>query len=165
MIPTLTVRETVLFSARMRLPSIMNDAEREERTDVVIRQMGLSHVMNTKGCCCCCCCCCFFFFLVTDYSYALFQLAPRMKREFQVVKGNVWQSQLSSLQIRLFSFWMNAPAVCKYFFFLQHLIHFLTAQNEYRGLSVFCLFFFFFLLISFKKIRQMLFVWFVRFII
>ncbi len=51
MIPTLTVRETVLFSARMRLPSIMNDAEREERTDVVIRQMGLSHVMNTKGCC------------------------------------------------------------------------------------------------------------------
>jgi ABC-type multidrug transport system ATPase subunit len=49
MIPTLTVRETVLFSARLRLPSVMNDAEREERTDAVIRQMGLSHVANTKG--------------------------------------------------------------------------------------------------------------------
>lgn len=40
-VPTLTVRECVLFSARMRLPALMNDAEREMRVTEALEAMGL----------------------------------------------------------------------------------------------------------------------------
>lgn len=46
-VPTLTVRETVLFSARMRLPASMNDSERERRTDDALAAMGLHDVKDT----------------------------------------------------------------------------------------------------------------------
>lgn len=46
-VPTLSVRETVLFAARMRLPALMNDAEREQRTDDALDAMGLTHVRDT----------------------------------------------------------------------------------------------------------------------
>ncbi len=45
--PTLTLRESVLFAARMRPPALMNDAERDQRTDEAIEAMGLTHVRDT----------------------------------------------------------------------------------------------------------------------
>lgn len=47
-LPFLTVRETILFAARMRLPSLMNDEEREQHTDHVIDLLGLNHIRNIR---------------------------------------------------------------------------------------------------------------------
>lgn len=45
---TLTVRETVLFSARLRLPAVMNQEERQLMTDQMIESLGLSHCEDTE---------------------------------------------------------------------------------------------------------------------
>jgi len=41
---TLTVRETVLFSARLRIPNSVTLAEKEAKVDKILEQLGLSHV-------------------------------------------------------------------------------------------------------------------------
>ncbi|KAG6546016.1 hypothetical protein Mapa_012679 [Marchantia paleacea] len=45
--PLLTVRETLLFSARLRLRESMTHAEKLERVELVIQQLGLSVCANT----------------------------------------------------------------------------------------------------------------------
>lgn len=46
--PLLTVRETLLYSARLKLRGSMTYKEKEERVELVIQQMGLSLCGNTK---------------------------------------------------------------------------------------------------------------------
>lgn len=45
---TLTVRENFQFSGSLRLPSGLGKAERNERVDTVISELGLSHCADTK---------------------------------------------------------------------------------------------------------------------
>ena len=45
---TLTVRENFQFSAALRLPSSISKAEREERVNGVIEELGLSHCADSK---------------------------------------------------------------------------------------------------------------------
>lgn len=42
----LTVRETLMYTARLRLPRTFNDVERRERVEEVMADLGLSHVHN-----------------------------------------------------------------------------------------------------------------------
>jgi ABC-type multidrug transport system ATPase subunit len=44
--PNLTVRETLHYTAHLRLPSSMTVAERESRVEEVIREMGLGHCQH-----------------------------------------------------------------------------------------------------------------------
>ncbi|EJU05788.1 hypothetical protein DACRYDRAFT_20168 [Dacryopinax primogenitus] len=44
----LTVRETLLFAARLRLPETMPDASKQARVFEVLDQLGLSHVAETR---------------------------------------------------------------------------------------------------------------------
>src|SRR5690242_20378707 len=44
--PNLTVRETLYYTAALRLPRTFDAAEREVRVKEVIREMGLSHCEN-----------------------------------------------------------------------------------------------------------------------
>jgi ABC-type multidrug transport system ATPase subunit len=44
---TLTVHETVMFSARMRLPAVMNDTARLACADAALAAMGLTGCRNT----------------------------------------------------------------------------------------------------------------------
>eukprot|EP00850_Spirogloea_muscicola_P005787 SM000027S09568 [mRNA] locus=s27:52714:57126:- [translate_table: standard] len=46
--PVLTVRETLLFSASLRLPGYMAWAEKVERVDSLIEELALHHCINTK---------------------------------------------------------------------------------------------------------------------
>ncbi|KAL3681208.1 hypothetical protein R1sor_024164 [Riccia sorocarpa] len=46
--PLLTVRETLMFSARLRLPESMASSEKQERVDLVIQQLGLRNCASTK---------------------------------------------------------------------------------------------------------------------
>lgn len=46
--PTATVRETILFSARTRLPRDTTTAQKEERVDEVIRTLGLTSVQDHR---------------------------------------------------------------------------------------------------------------------
>lgn len=47
----LSVRETVLFSACSRLPEAISLAEKNRRVDEVLKQLGLSHVADSRvGC-------------------------------------------------------------------------------------------------------------------
>ena len=48
---TLTVRENIMFSANMRLSSEIPQEEKERRVDETIRELGLSHVANSKVSC------------------------------------------------------------------------------------------------------------------
>ncbi|KAJ3066124.1 hypothetical protein HDU98_010549 [Podochytrium sp. JEL0797] len=48
LLPSLTVRETLLFSARLRLAEGMSDKEKQERVQEVINTLGLSHVANSR---------------------------------------------------------------------------------------------------------------------
>ncbi|KAJ3391242.1 hypothetical protein HDU84_006306 [Entophlyctis sp. JEL0112] len=48
LLPSLTVRETLLFSANLRLPEGMSKKEKAERVDEVISTLGLSHVSNSR---------------------------------------------------------------------------------------------------------------------
>ncbi|KAI4296398.1 hypothetical protein L6164_036359 [Bauhinia variegata] len=45
---TLTVREAVYFSAQLQLPDSMSTAEKKERADFTIKEMGLQDSINTK---------------------------------------------------------------------------------------------------------------------
>lgn len=45
---TLTVREAVFYSAQLQLPDSMSRAEKRERAEVTIREMGLQDAMNTR---------------------------------------------------------------------------------------------------------------------
>eukprot|EP00271_Cylindrocystis_brebissonii_P015736 TRINITY_DN38726_c0_g1_i1.p1 TRINITY_DN38726_c0_g1~~TRINITY_DN38726_c0_g1_i1.p1 ORF type:complete len:608 (+),score=94.63 TRINITY_DN38726_c0_g1_i1:275-2098(+) len=45
--PMLTVRETLLFSARLRLPNTMSFAEKKERVEGLIQELGLSSCADT----------------------------------------------------------------------------------------------------------------------
>jgi ABC-type cobalamin/Fe3+-siderophores transport system ATPase subunit len=44
----LTVREVLLFSANLRLPEGMSDAKKNERVDMVLDQLGLTHIQNSR---------------------------------------------------------------------------------------------------------------------
>ncbi|KAJ3100751.1 hypothetical protein HDU97_001978, partial [Phlyctochytrium planicorne] len=48
LMPTLTVRETLMFSATLRLPESIPRKEKQERVDAVIKTLGLSHVADSK---------------------------------------------------------------------------------------------------------------------
>ncbi|GAB2226094.1 hypothetical protein Drorol1_Dr00021884, partial [Drosera rotundifolia] len=45
---TLTVKETVYYSAQLQLPTSMSKREKIERADMVIKEMGLQDSMNTR---------------------------------------------------------------------------------------------------------------------
>lgn len=44
----LTVKENLHFSAALRLPSSVSVAEREDRVENVVSELGLQHCANTK---------------------------------------------------------------------------------------------------------------------
>ena len=46
--PLLTTRETLMFSARLRIPNTMSYAEKAERVDSLIQQLGLQACADTK---------------------------------------------------------------------------------------------------------------------
>lgn len=46
--PMLTVRETLLYSARLRLPSAVPMAEKISRVEALMAELGLSHVAGTR---------------------------------------------------------------------------------------------------------------------
>lgn len=48
MYPTLTVRETVAFAARLRLPRSYNDQQKLACVDEVLRVLGLQHVADSR---------------------------------------------------------------------------------------------------------------------
>jgi hypothetical protein len=48
LIGVLSVRETVLFAALLRLPASMTRADKEQRVDAVITEMGLTDAQHTK---------------------------------------------------------------------------------------------------------------------
>nr|XP_043638291.1 ABC transporter G family member 1-like [Erigeron canadensis] len=48
LITTLTVRESVYYSAQLQLPNSMSKAEKKERADLTIREMGLQDSMDTR---------------------------------------------------------------------------------------------------------------------
>ena len=45
---TLTVRENIAFSAALRLPSIYTRRDRGQKVDQVIKELGLTHVADSK---------------------------------------------------------------------------------------------------------------------
>ena len=45
---TLTVRENLYFSASLRLPRTMSKSEKEARVDMVLADLGLTEVQNSK---------------------------------------------------------------------------------------------------------------------
>ena len=45
---TLTVREAVYYSAQLQLPNSMSKAEKKERAETTIREMGLQDSMDTR---------------------------------------------------------------------------------------------------------------------
>ncbi|PKI48740.1 hypothetical protein CRG98_030881, partial [Punica granatum] len=47
LVTTLTVREAVHYSAQLQLPESMSNAEKRERADGTIREMGLKDTMDT----------------------------------------------------------------------------------------------------------------------
>lgn len=46
--PTLTVRETLMFSARLRLPSVVPLSEKIARVEALMAELGLGHVASTR---------------------------------------------------------------------------------------------------------------------
>lgn len=48
LIQTLTVRESVYYSAQLQLPDCMSKAEKKERAEITIREMGLQDSMDTR---------------------------------------------------------------------------------------------------------------------
>ncbi|KAL6269827.1 hypothetical protein ACE6H2_026738 [Prunus campanulata] len=48
LITTLTVSEAVYYSAQLQLPDSMSKAEKKERAEITIREMGLQDAMNTR---------------------------------------------------------------------------------------------------------------------
>ena len=45
---TLTVFEALLFAARLRLPENVTDKEKKERVDILLNQLGISAIRNTR---------------------------------------------------------------------------------------------------------------------
>ena len=45
---TLTVRENISFSAALRLPSVNSKRDRRQKVDLVIKELGLTHVADNK---------------------------------------------------------------------------------------------------------------------
>ena len=45
---TLTVREAVYYSAQLQLPNSMSKAEKKDRAERTIREMGLQDSINTR---------------------------------------------------------------------------------------------------------------------
>ncbi|MCL7041033.1 hypothetical protein MKW94_014912 [Papaver nudicaule] len=45
---TLTVKESVYYSAMLQLPDSMTNSEKKERAEITIREMGLQEAMNTR---------------------------------------------------------------------------------------------------------------------
>ena len=45
---TLTVRENIAFSAALRLPSTYTRRDRRQKVDLVIKELGLTHVADSK---------------------------------------------------------------------------------------------------------------------
>lgn len=48
LITTLTVREAVYYSAQLQLPNSLSEAEKKERAETTIREMGLQDCTNTR---------------------------------------------------------------------------------------------------------------------
>ncbi|KAF4373711.1 hypothetical protein G4B88_030054 [Cannabis sativa] len=48
LLTTLTVREAVHYSAQLQLPDSMSSAEKKERAEMTIREMGLTDAVNTR---------------------------------------------------------------------------------------------------------------------
>nr|KYP61160.1 ABC transporter G family member 11 [Cajanus cajan] len=48
MLSTLTTRETLYYSAQLQFPDSMSIAEKKERADITLREMGLQDAINTK---------------------------------------------------------------------------------------------------------------------
>lgn len=48
LIATLTVREAIHYSAQLQLPTSMSSAEKRERADATIREMGLQEAADTR---------------------------------------------------------------------------------------------------------------------
>ncbi|KAK8529765.1 hypothetical protein V6N13_102667 [Hibiscus sabdariffa] len=48
LIHTLTVTESVYYSAQLRLPDTMSRSDKKERAETTIREMGLQNAMNTR---------------------------------------------------------------------------------------------------------------------
>ena len=48
LMPTLTVRETLNFSAQLRLPESVPDLEKRQRVQEVLEELGLLHVADSK---------------------------------------------------------------------------------------------------------------------
>lgn len=46
--PMLTVKEAILFAARLRLPEYVTDAEKRQRVDDVIEQLSLTHIRDSR---------------------------------------------------------------------------------------------------------------------
>jgi ABC-type multidrug transport system ATPase subunit len=44
----LTVAEALLFAARLRLPEYVTDAEKRQRVEDVLEQLGLTHVRDSR---------------------------------------------------------------------------------------------------------------------
>lgn len=45
---TLTVRETLMFSAELRLPSCVSKEEKEEIVNNVMKDLGISHIADRR---------------------------------------------------------------------------------------------------------------------
>lgn len=48
LIATLTVREAIHYSAQLQLPATMSRAEKRERADATILEMGLQEAADTR---------------------------------------------------------------------------------------------------------------------
>ena len=48
LMPYLSVRETLLYVARLRLPSSLSTERKQERVDAIIAELGLRHVANSQ---------------------------------------------------------------------------------------------------------------------
>lgn len=47
-LPSLTVRETLEFSAAVRLPESISEEEKKTRVDSILKTLGLMHVANSR---------------------------------------------------------------------------------------------------------------------
>ncbi len=48
LMPYLTIRETLLYVARLRLPNAMTNQKKQARVDAIIAELGLRHVTNSQ---------------------------------------------------------------------------------------------------------------------
>ena len=48
MMGTLTVRENINFSAMLRLPQATSEEERQRAVDIILSDLGIAHVSNSR---------------------------------------------------------------------------------------------------------------------